>query len=211
MTSICRGLGGATGNRVISSGDGVAFRHCVVNSCFRRILCCTGLHFSGVANNHCRVIHNRDHSGQVDTKLRVDIHSGFGGGRESVSSLSNKRSFRTSLTLTLKLSSVVRREGNKVELSSVFVSRKFNSLSGSDLTSTVRALGSLANGNGHLINVVSRVDRLGGDVNGGVRIINAGSNDSVGVVASWRVASCCTTRREFSIPLLCFGVCYTAV
>lgn len=90
--------------------------------------------------------------------------------------LSNKRSFRTSLSLTLNLSSRVRTYTKKVQLSSVFMSRKFKSLSRRSLRRTLGTLADLTS-KGHLMKVVSRISRLGRQVRGGV-VIAGGYNKS---------------------------------
>lgn len=155
------GLDGATGNG-LDNDIGLSFRACMRQACFQRVVRTTGHELTQVASGRFVLRYERVRSldDRKRTKLSLSICSLIASSIESIGSLSKKRSFVTTLSVTLKLTSVVRGATKTMDLRAVFMSRKFKSLSSTSESHTVRVLGRLTK-RGKLIKVVSRMGRLG--------------------------------------------------
>lgn len=100
---------------------------------------------------------------------------------QAMCSLSKKRSFLVSLTLTLKLSSL---SDGGLGMRSLFVSRKFNSLSTSDLQATVRTLRRLrVRKEG--VKMVSRMRRVDRQVSIRIRIRGGIGKGDILAIMKW--------------------------
>ncbi|MGN0154512.1 MAG: AAA family ATPase [Lachnospiraceae bacterium] len=149
-----------TANGNIVGKDKVMLETYIQTTYFDRVLNRANLRLLAMTDGQYELVRKKDASNQKSQSgLELDVCDHYNGSVRGVQTLSGGETFMASLSLALGLSDEIQMSAGGIKLDTMFVDEGFGSLDDEALSSAIRVLNGLTEGN-RLVGIISHVSEL---------------------------------------------------